>query len=62
LEYAVYNDWAEVLMKPYYDHAGITIYHGDCLEVMPQLKCISYGVCILPGFLPRIPLKPVFNC
>ena len=21
-------------MKPYYDHAGITIYHGDCREVM----------------------------
>lgn len=25
-------------MKPYYDHAGITIYHGDCREVMPGLK------------------------
>lgn len=24
-------------MKPYYDHAGITIYHGDCREVLPQL-------------------------
>jgi len=24
-------------MKPYYDHNGITIYHGDCLEIMPQL-------------------------
>lgn len=21
-------------MKPYYDHAGITIYHGDCREVL----------------------------
>ena len=21
-------------MKPYYDHAGVTIYHGDCREVM----------------------------
>jgi len=25
-------------MKPYYEHAGITIYHGDCREVLPQLK------------------------
>lgn len=24
-------------MKPYYDHAGITIYHGDCREVLPSL-------------------------
>lgn len=22
-------------MKPYYEHAGITIYHGDCREVIP---------------------------
>jgi DNA modification methylase len=25
-------------MKPYYEHAGITIYHGDCREVLPHLK------------------------
>lgn len=24
-------------MKPYYDHAGITIYHGDCREIIPSL-------------------------
>lgn len=24
-------------MKPYYDHGGITIYHGDCREVLPTL-------------------------
>ena len=24
-------------MKPYYEHAGITIYHGDCREIMPAL-------------------------
>lgn len=24
-------------MKPYYEHAGITIYHGDCREVLPQV-------------------------
>ena len=27
-------------MKPYYSHAGITIYHGDCREILPTLpKC-----------------------
>lgn len=25
-------------MKPYYEHAGITIYHGDCREVLPTLE------------------------
>lgn len=24
-------------MKPYYEHAGITIYHGDSLEVIPHI-------------------------
>jgi DNA modification methylase len=24
-------------MKPYYEHAGITIFHGDCREILPQL-------------------------
>lgn len=30
-------------MKPYYDHKGITIYHGDCLDIM---KTISADVVI----------------
>ena len=25
------------MIKPYYDHKGIKIFHGDCLEVMPLL-------------------------
>ena len=24
-------------MQPYYEHNGITIYHGDCREIMPEL-------------------------
>ncbi len=24
-------------MTPYYDHAGVTIYHGDCREILPSL-------------------------
>lgn len=37
-------------MKPYYEHAGITIYHGDCREVLPTLDydCVltdpPYGI------------------
>lgn len=25
-------------MTPYYSHAGITIYHGDCREILPELE------------------------
>lgn len=25
-------------LAPYYEHRGITIYHGDCLEVLPSLR------------------------
>ena len=25
-------------MKPYYEHAGITIYHGDCREILPNVS------------------------
>jgi DNA modification methylase len=27
-----------MVLKPYYDHAGITIYHGDCREYFDQMK------------------------
>ena len=23
---------------PYYEHAGITIYHGDCRDILPTLE------------------------
>lgn len=28
-------------MKPYYSHAGITIYHGDCREILPTLPKVD---------------------
>ena len=37
-------------MKPYYEHTGITIYHGDCLEILPTLQAASVDLvlCDLP--------------
>ncbi len=29
-------------MKPYYEHAGQTIYHGDCREVLPLLPSVDF--------------------
>lgn len=25
------------MITPYYDHDGITLYHGDCMDILPQL-------------------------
>jgi len=36
-------------VKPYYEHAGITIYHGDCREILPQLPKVD-GVLTDPPY------------
>ena len=41
-------------MKPYYEHAGITIYHGDCREVLPGLEACSCVVTSPPYLDQRI--------
>jgi len=28
-------------VTPYYDHDGITIYHGDCRDVLPQIRGVD---------------------
>jgi DNA modification methylase len=33
-------------MKPYYNHGGITIYHGDCREVLATLQDDSMDLCV----------------
>ena len=43
-------------MKPYYDHAGIQIFHGDCREILPQVSGVDaivadppYGISYVHG-------------
>lgn len=31
-------------MKPYYEQSGITIYHGDCREVVANIPCVDLVV------------------
>lgn len=40
-------------MKPYFEEAGITIYHGDCLDVMPTFANYSFDVMFT---------DPPYNC
>ncbi len=39
-------------MKPYYEDskAGITIYHGDCRDVLPQLSRNGMGIVTDPPY------------
>ena len=38
-------------MKPYYEHDGITIYHGDCRQVLPAIQ--QPPVCIVDPVWPN---------
>ncbi|HEX8693430.1 MAG TPA: DNA methyltransferase [Longimicrobium sp.] len=37
-------------MKPYYQHHGITIYHGDVLEVLSSSSILSHVVVTSPPY------------
>lgn len=39
-------------MKPYYDRNGITLYHGDCLEILPELE---------DGIVDAVVTSPPYN-
>jgi DNA modification methylase len=37
-------------MKPYYEEAGITIYHGDCRDIIPQIGLIVHAIVTSPPY------------
>jgi|GEM_PF-6610957 len=39
-------------MKPFYDEGGITIYHGDCQELLPVLSADAAAKCLAQEVLP----------
>jgi site-specific DNA-methyltransferase (adenine-specific) len=42
-------------VKPYYEHGGITIYHGDCLEIFPLVVDSSVGIVALDPPYSMVP-------
>ena len=41
-------------MNPYYEHAGITIYHGDCLDLMAEMPKVDLAI-VDPPYLEVAP-------
>lgn len=43
-------------MKPYYDHAGITIFNADCREILPAIKTVETIIVdpVWPNSLPSL--------
>ncbi len=41
-------------MKPYYDHAGITIFLGDCRDIIPQLPKVDLVLTDPPYGIARV--------
>lgn len=39
-------------MKPYYEESGITIYHGDCREILPSIEPVDLMLTDPPYGLP----------
>jgi site-specific DNA-methyltransferase (adenine-specific) len=42
------------MIKPYYEHAGITLYHGDCREILPTLADNSFDLVLTDPPYPNL--------
>jgi site-specific DNA-methyltransferase (adenine-specific) len=48
------------MTRPYYEHAGITIYHGDCREILPSVSADAVwdDACIDPVVMASLICRP----
>lgn len=46
-------------MKPYYEHAGITIYHGDCREILPLCSSVELVLTDPPWHIEGLSKAPM---
>lgn len=47
-------------VRPYYEHAGVTIYHGDCREILPHVMGAGADVLITDPVWPNASV-PLFG-
>src|SRR5579862_6278625 len=38
--------WSHMLPEPYFENDGITLYHGDCREILPQLQAEAFDLAL----------------
>lgn len=51
----------EIVIKPYYEDEWVTLYQGDCLEILPKLPCVDLVVTDPPYGDTRLPWDTSVN-
>jgi DNA modification methylase len=38
--------WSHMLAKPYFENDGVTLYCGDCREILPELQSETFDLVV----------------
>lgn len=47
-------------MRPYYEDVAVTLYHGDCREILPQLEAVDHAI-LDPPFSAEVYVRATGN-